>query len=342
MLPAAALIGLAGTALSSGASLVGSSMTSASNAKAARLNAIAQSLENEKTRAYNEQMLVKQWEREDVLRGREEQLQREFAQSGIQWRAADARAAGIHPVAAMGAQTHSYSSQVGNSSFTPGVSTGAAPFVGKSIGSGIAAAGQDVGRAINAAATDYQRAELAQEQAAESKLRLSNLNMQNQLLASQIAKNLATGPSMPSPARKRMIDGQGDTPSSTARVKWEPMETQRRSQSDVAAEPEDIADVGWARTGRKRAVPVMSDIAKDRLEEDKWGTFQWVLRNNLAPMVGLNMHPPPHIPLKSKDHAWYMNPFTGEYRQRRKDILDRIPPLGKVLFPKTPWESNWK
>lgn len=340
MIPA--LIGLAGTAISAGASLAGSSMNAASTAKAARLNAIAQYQENERTRAYNEQMLAKQWAREDVLRSQEEKLQREFAQSGIQWRAADARAAGIHPVAAMGAQTTSYSSSVGNSSFSPGTSTGAAPFAAKNLGSGISAAGQDLGRAINAAATDYQRADQAQAEAAEAKLRLSNLNMQNQLLASQIAKNLAVGPSMPSPARKRMIDGQGNTPSSTARVKWEPMETQQRSSSDVAAEPQDIADVGWARTGRKRAVPVMSDIAKDRLEEDKWGTFQWVLRNNLAPMVGLNMHPPPHIPLKSKDHAWYMNPFTGEYRQRRKDILDRIPPLGNILFPKTPWESNWK
>lgn len=340
MIPA--LIGLAGSAISAGASFAGSSMSSAASAKAARLNAIAQAQENQLTREYNEQMLAKQWAREDVLRGQEEKLQREFAQSGIQWRVADARAAGIHPFAALGAQGATYSTSVGNSSFTPGVSTGASPFSGSSRGSGLAAAGQEIGRAVSAAATDYQRAELAQEAAAESKLRLSNLNMQNQLLASQIAKNLAVGPSMPSPARRRMVDGQGDSPSSTARVKWEPMETQHRSRSDVAAEPQDISDVGYARTGSKRAVPVMSDIAKDRLEEDKWGTFQWVLRNNLAPMVGLNMHPPSHIPLKSKDHAWYMNPFTGEYRQRRKDFIDRIPPLGDVLFPKTPWQSNWK
>lgn len=35
-------------------------------------------------------------------------LQREFAQKGIQWRVADAKAAGIHPLYALGAQTNSY------------------------------------------------------------------------------------------------------------------------------------------------------------------------------------------------------------------------------------------
>ena len=34
-------------------------------------------------------------------------LQKEFAQKGIQWKVADAKAAGIHPLAALGAQTHS-------------------------------------------------------------------------------------------------------------------------------------------------------------------------------------------------------------------------------------------
>lgn len=41
--------------------------------------------------------------------------QKEFAQHGVQWRAADARAAGIAPEVAMGASTHQYQSQVGTS-----------------------------------------------------------------------------------------------------------------------------------------------------------------------------------------------------------------------------------
>jgi len=37
---------------------------------------------------------------------RQEKLSKEFAQHGIQWRVEDAKAAGIHPLAALGASTH--------------------------------------------------------------------------------------------------------------------------------------------------------------------------------------------------------------------------------------------
>jgi len=36
-------------------------------------------------------------------------LQREFAQSGVQWKVEDAKKAGVHPLYALGAQTHSFS-----------------------------------------------------------------------------------------------------------------------------------------------------------------------------------------------------------------------------------------
>lgn len=39
---------------------------------------------------------------------KEIQYQKDFAKKGIQWRVADAKAAGIHPLYALGAQTHSY------------------------------------------------------------------------------------------------------------------------------------------------------------------------------------------------------------------------------------------
>ena len=35
-------------------------------------------------------------------------LQKEFAQNGIRWKVADAKAAGLHPLSALGAQTISY------------------------------------------------------------------------------------------------------------------------------------------------------------------------------------------------------------------------------------------
>lgn len=55
---------------------------------------------------------------QNKLAKRQEDLQREFAQNSIQWRTADAKKAGIHPVAALGSQGISYNpSYVGGDNF---------------------------------------------------------------------------------------------------------------------------------------------------------------------------------------------------------------------------------
>jgi len=321
---------IGGPLISAGASLLGSKMTADAQNKAARLNAIVQAQENAANRAWNEQMFDKQTA-----------LQREFAQSGIQWRAADARAAGIHPLAALGAQTQSFSASVGQSN--PSTST---PFAGASMGSGVAAAGADIARALSATRTEDARTEAYNKSVQD--LTLQKMGFENALLASQIAKvnQPGTPPAMPSQSRSKMIDGQGNAPSSSKRVKMSPMESQHSSASDVASEPMTVTDVGHARTHRNRAVPVMSDIAKDRLEEDVVGTALWTLRNRIAPIVGMNMHPPSSIPLKSNQHKWYYNPFTGEYRQYNQNDtigkgLKAIESAPRKMFPKLPWQSNW-
>lgn len=73
-------------------------------------------------------------------------LQREFAQSGIQWRAEDARKAGINPLAALGAQLHNFSPiSVGTTADT-------------SMASAVSSMGQDIGRAVNATRAAPERA----------------------------------------------------------------------------------------------------------------------------------------------------------------------------------------
>lgn len=67
-------------------------------------------------------------------------LQREFAQKGIQWKVADAKKAGVHPLYALGAQTHSFSP----------VSVG-------DVAGALSDAGQHLGRAIDAGLTQEQR-----------------------------------------------------------------------------------------------------------------------------------------------------------------------------------------
>lgn len=122
-------------------------------------------------------------------------LQKEFAQSGIQWKAEDAKKAGIHPLYAMGANTHSFSPvSVGVDSSSP-------------MGSAVSAMGQDIGRAINStrSTTDQQKAFDSTVQG----LTVEKMGLENQLLASQIAKlRAAPSPGIPVPAATNIVDGQ--------------------------------------------------------------------------------------------------------------------------------------
>lgn len=116
---------------------------------------------------------------------RQEALQREFAQSGIQWKVADAKKAGIHPLYALGAQTTSYApTTIGHVADT-------------SMPTAMAAMGQDIGRAVNATRTAPQR-QAAFEKTVQD-LSVQKMGLENQLLASQIAKlRASTNPPFPS------------------------------------------------------------------------------------------------------------------------------------------------
>lgn len=73
------------------------------------------------------------------------QMQREFAQQGVRWKVADAKAAGIHPLYALGASTP----------------TASAAYVGDtSMGNAIANAGQDLSRAWSATRTQPERGDV--------------------------------------------------------------------------------------------------------------------------------------------------------------------------------------
>ena len=63
-------------------------------------------------------------------------MQREFAQQGVRWKVEDAKAAGLHPLAALGSQTNAYTPQ-------------AMPvFDDSPMGRGISQAGQNISRAV--------------------------------------------------------------------------------------------------------------------------------------------------------------------------------------------------
>lgn len=126
---------------------------------------------------------------------KQSKMQKEFAQEGIQWKVADAVKAGLHPLAALGANTMSYSPvQVGDMSSTLGDM------------------GQNVGRAIEATANGSERAT-----GKIGVLQLERASLENDLLRTQIASQQAqlraqVGPPMPSDGGAgQLIPGQGNS-----------------------------------------------------------------------------------------------------------------------------------
>lgn len=321
------LLPFAGSALSAGASLLGAQMTSSSSAKASRLASIAQAYQNDIDRQINSQnfnasmgFAREQWERslhEGML---DRELQREFAQNGVQWRVNDAEAAGIHPIAALGGQFSS-PSPIQISGSVPQAAAASSnplpPLTGSSMGAGLQSAGQDLSRAVSAVATEWERSQGVKT--ASEALTLENQSLQNQLLAAQLARTsgAAVGPPMPSIRSTNMIDGQGNTPSrlNTNLVSEKKHEPVVGAPGQKQSEPGEVTDVGYARTGTGYA-PVPSKDVKERIEDNLVSELMWEARNRITQSLGFNLSPPKHVPLKSKDHSWYFNPLKQEYQQR--------------------------
>ena len=127
--------------------------------------------------------------------------QRELALSGIQMKAADARAAGISPLVALGAQTYNPSP----------ISVGD---IGRSspLGDAIASSGQDLSRAFQATRSSQDKVDAFTKTTQE--LTIQKMGLENELLASQVRKANGAGllPPMPVAGKQpQLVDGQSAT-----------------------------------------------------------------------------------------------------------------------------------
>jgi len=121
-------------------------------------------------------------------------LQKEFAQSGIQWKVQDAEKAGIHPLYALGAQTTGYQpTAVGDL--------------------GLPDAGQNIGRAIDSTRSNTARTEALALTA--SQIQLEGLKLDNELKRAQLASAVSLAAqnqtSLPGPFTRHAMPGQGNT-----------------------------------------------------------------------------------------------------------------------------------
>lgn len=246
--------------------------------------------------------------------------QKEFAQHGIRWKVADAKASGLHPLAALGAQTSSY---------TPSAVVGDSPDF-----SFLRDIGQDVGRAIDAKSTAAERAANKAKIDQGTNLELEGKKLDNEykrtLIASQKqedALRLANAavraswsqqlpPAMPSLAPDGSLMPGQENATSPGGIESKPAEIVVNEPGRRGQERGSITELGFSRTNDGGYVPVMSNDAKQRYEEDIFGEIGWNLRNRLPGLIDRQDVAPPRSWLSDPDSSWEFDLSRGAWYER--------------------------
>lgn len=186
------------------------------------------------------------------------QAQKEFAQNGIRWKVADAKAAGLHPLAALGAQGYTYNPvAVGGSDLGFSDAAGYLSQMGQGIDRARLAKEQAAERALERKAQEAKMAEESQLRAAEIR-RLDSETALNQANSKLALMRASLPPAMPSMSRRDALASQGDVLPSNGN-KWL---------------DKPIKQYGWSfdENGNRQLVP-SSDYAQ--LVEDK-AIIEWL------------------------------------------------------------------
>ena len=246
--------------------------------------------------------------------------QKEFAQNGIRWRVADAKAAGLHPLAALGAQGASYS---------PSAVIGDSPDY-----SFLKDMGQGIDRAMDAKVTQKERAEREQKENALFNEELKGKQLQNQEtetriqsmkwdMAMELARNAAQSartqqqvPPMPSLAPDGSLMPGQENATSPGGIESKPAEIVVNEPGRRGQERGSITELGFSRTNDGGYVPVMSNDAKQRYEEDIFGEIGWNLRNRLPGLIDRQDVAPPRSWLSDPDSSWEFDLSRGAWYER--------------------------
>lgn len=233
--------------------------------------------------------------------------QYDFAQRGLQWKVADAKKAGLHPLAAINATGAFYSP----------VHSDAASFARD--------AGQDLSRALASHMSARERrtaehAAVVRQQIdddialRESNARIENTNAETELLRSQIARmnSAQVGPGVPDAA-----------PGS---VNVLPSEVVTGDVGAPERAPGMVTDYQFGRTASGGYTIMQSQDFHNRTEDtpQDWG---WQFRNGLIPHSNIfadlqRQHP------AAPGHRWQWNPFTQEFTQVRSHRAPRSRDFG--------------
>lgn len=231
------------------------------------------------------------------------QFQKDMAHNQIQWRTADAKAAGLHPLFALGASPYS-----------------ASPIPVSGDGGGgefLSNMGQNISRAVGAGMTARQREKEAAALAAQNTMerkrqdilfrqQIENNELQNTFLAARIAllKQPGTGPGQP---EVRDV-GPGVVAVNPARTTSpDPVNTGREAGA--------IRDYGFVSTDAGGLAVVPSYDVHERIEDNFPQQLGWALRNQIVPFFG-GLEPPSRsqFPLPRGATRWKWDPLWQQFR----------------------------
>lgn len=230
-------------------------------------------------REWQERMIDKQhqWALDAEHRATVEQ--RRFAKRGLQWRAEDAKAAGLHPLAAVGSAGPSFSPSYSFSADTTPVPVQRDTWQDKM--------GQSISRALDI-------------------LGLQRAMLQNRLLESEIAEkdrkvDLSIGP-WPYWAGSGIIPGQANGGGFGSTVPHPD-----RPAQEAGYKP----DVAYSMGDNGRVYAYLPQALSESYEDDPHGRFMWNLRNKYMPAVNpWTKSRPPLKDLPPGYEGWQSTGFT--------------------------------
>lgn len=250
------------------------------------------------------------------------EAQKEFAQNGIRWKVADAKAAGLHPLAALGAQTSSYS---------PSAVVGDSPDY-----SFLRDAGQGIGRAVEAKMTQRERDEEEKRsqllfnmqlknaylEGEERKARIRGLDADTTLALAKASessvRNQQQVPALPSlvqdgaviPGQSQSRGVNGAFPTGDIQPDVSSVPTSVRGVPSVqAGTPPDVRF--YLGTGNTR-VPLPTEQAADAMDAAFFSGLDWSIRNKFLPILSNYL---PFIPDSNRRPGEYYDPIYGGYRK---------------------------
>lgn len=200
-------------------------------------------------------------------------FQKRAAKQGIQWKVADAKKAGVHPIYALGAPTFN-------------------PSPVSIDGSGFSQAGQALDRAVESGKTHSQQQ--AGFNVAMSKLQLQNMELQNAMLASRIARIRQAGSPPPAPGDDFHIPGQpGSGVASGVPGLFLDRPLRRTRTAAGHSEGAAIPDRGFSQNpdGSYNVIP--SGDVKQRIEDQFVPEVLFALRNYFWPSISKSARHPP-------------------------------------------------